>query len=510
MNIPGRNLSEIKSPLGNPILWAIFILYILVSGYTISHHELWGDEVHSWNISKGSGSYFDLIANRRYEGHPPGWYTILWTISKFTHNVAYMQAAQWVLACSVVFMVLFFSPFPIATRMLIPFGYYFLFEYAVISRNYSLAVLFACLICFIIRRDFKYKFLLYYFLLFCMSNVHLLALLLAASFHLYFLLLNIEKKEKTTTIGLHILLGVIIFLPATYFIFPPSDSALNVNFWMKIWSSHQLITLGQAPLRAFIPMPAWWYYNFWNTEFLLEAKTNYSIFNFINPLVVLTLLVSVFFILRKNKKSLALFGANLLLSFILAVAVFALTTARYAGFIYIGFIMAYWLFCYETPVTRINKWMVNILLITQLIAGVFAISKDIQLPFANLYKIDELLKEIPANDKLVTDYWTANAFIAFTDKPAYCIDMKKEISFLLWASDLEVIQKDPYRYCTGLKYFFQKEGVKTTYLISMAPSQSLFKVDPLLSTSFHVTLIDKREGAIEKGSNLYLYQITEQ
>ena len=64
----------------NKLLWTVFITYVVVSGFAISHHELWGDEVHSWNIAKGSGSYADLIVNRRFEGHPPAWYTVLWAI----------------------------------------------------------------------------------------------------------------------------------------------------------------------------------------------------------------------------------------------------------------------------------------------------------------------------------------------------------------------------------------------------------------------------------------------
>ena len=37
-----------------PTLWVVFILYALVSSYAISRHELWSDELHSWNIAKAS------------------------------------------------------------------------------------------------------------------------------------------------------------------------------------------------------------------------------------------------------------------------------------------------------------------------------------------------------------------------------------------------------------------------------------------------------------------------
>lgn len=497
-----------RTALVNPLLWFFFILYIVLLTYTITHHEFWGDELHSWNIAKGSDSFWDLISNRRFEGHPPVWYTILWAISKFTHDVTYIQLAHSITASLVVFLVIFFSPFPFIIRILIPFGYYFLFEYAVLSRNYAIGVLTAFCICLILHKQFKGKLLLYYALLFILSNTHLFALLLACSLHLYFLFLSLEQNKKRNIIALYILLGIIIFLPSVYFISPPSDSQLNAHFWMDKWSPHLLITFGQAPLRSLLPIPAWWNYNFWNTQFLLEAQSNHSILKLPNALIGGLLLALAVLILKSNKKSLILFLTNLFLSFIIAVTVFPMISARYAGFIYIGFITAYWLYCYETPVTRTDKWVSILMLAIQIPGGIFAFIKDIQLPFSNLYKVTELLKEVPANEQAVTDYWALNAVSSYTDKPFYCIDMQKEKSFILWGSDIAQILSNPNRYADGVKTLFEKKGIKQVYMISMAPPQLLHKGNDQLFKLYRVKLIDKREGAIEKGANLYLYRIS--
>ncbi len=448
-----------------------------------------------------------MIANTRYEGHPPGWYTLLWPVSKLTHSVAAIQVTQWIISAAIVFMILFASPFPLSTRILLPFGYYFLFEYAILSRNYAPGVLLALCICLIMHKHFRYHALVYYLLLFLLSNIHLLALLLAISLHGYFLLLNIGQKKKTGTVIAHIIFGGLVMLPAAYFIFPPSDSQLNLHFWMSKWTSQQFITFGQAPLRCFIPLPSWWNYHFWNTEFLLDAKEKYGLLKLINPLIVLTLLLASFFILIPDKKSLALFGVNLLLSFIVAVVFFPMGCARYAGFIYIGFITAWWLYCDETPVDNIRRNLVNVLLTVQVIAGLFAVARDIRLPFSNAYHSDELLKEVPKDKSTVTDYWTLNALSAFTDRSYYCIDLQEKRSFLLWNSDMAKKIGNPLRYTDGLHAFFQQQGINTACLISIHPSEELFQTDSLLSRSFRFTLLDKREGAIEKGGNLYLYEV---
>jgi hypothetical protein len=499
------NITEARYSLIKPILWGVFVLYIVVAGYTVACHELWGDEVHSWNIAKASSSLSDLIANSRYEGHPPVWYIILWTISKFTHNLVYVQIVQLIIASSVVFMVLFYSPFPVITRILIPFGYYFLFEYGILSRNYAIGVLPALCICYILRKDFKYKLLLYYALLFLLSNTHLLAMLLAASLHFYFLLLNIEQKKSINRLFLHIMLGILIFLPALYFIFPPSDSGLNMDFWMNKLDSQHLRIISKTPLRVFIPIPAWWEYNFWNTQFLLKLQEKYSFLRPVTLLLSIGILGVVWLVLKDNKKSLSLFVANLLLTFSVAI-IFPLTTQRYIGFIYIGFIAALWLYCYEMPSSRKNSLLIHILLATQVIAGVFTISKDIQLPFSNSYRVNELINEVPGNEKIVTDYWCVNTISAFSDKTFYCIGLDREVLFLLWKKEFDT--RVPGVYLNSIKKLFEKERLKKIYLISTYSPQIIFQLDNQVGKFFQLELVDKREGAIEKWSNLYLYQVS--
>jgi hypothetical protein len=502
-----RNLIDTKFfPTAKPWLWVVFIVYIIVASYTMFHHEMWADELHSWNIAKASNSLFDLIQNRRYEGHPPLWYIILWSISKFTHNLVYVQAVHLLIAILVVFVILFYSPLPTTTKILLPFGYYFLFEYAILSRNYTLGVLAAFLICIIIQKNCKYKLVWYYCLLLIMSNVHLLALILAGSLHLYFLLLNIEQKKKRHIICLHFFLGLLVFLPAIYFIFPPSDSTLNISL---SFNASRFAEDMQTTLRAFIPMPAWWEYNFWNIQFLLDLHKRYSILKVISPLLSFGLIGLGCYILRDNKKSLLLFTANIIVTFIVGIF-FALATQRYSGYIFIGFVVAYWLYCYDKPVPENRNTIINTMLVVQLIAGIFIVVKDIRLPFSNSYRIKELISKAPLNEKIVTDYWSVNTISAYTEKPVYSLMAEKELSFLSLGSDINVKQFAALKniYCYYLYIYFEKKQSKTLYMVANQSPKELSAMDPKLFTSFHVQLTDKIDGAIEKGSNFYLYKIS--
>ena len=471
------------------------------------HHELWGDEIHSWNIAKASLSFFDLLSNTRYEGHPPIWYVMLWSISKLTHDPVALQFLNLIISCAIVFIILFYSPFPIIIKALIPFGYFFIFEYSILSRNYAISILIAFCICIIIHKDFKKKIAVYYVLLFLLSNTHLLSLLLAASFHLYFLLQLKEQHKKYKLLLLHSFIAIVVFLPAVYFIFPPADSSLGTNYWLTRWKSIQLLSIVQLPVRAFIPIPLWAEYHFWDTNFLIGTGKLSAYSKLLTLLVSSGLVLLIIFLLKQNKKSLFFFLFNLLL-FVLISFVIPFTNERHVGFVFIGFLIALWFYSHSRLISKSQKWIIVLLLSLQVIGGLIAITKDNQHPFSNSYRVNELLKKIPAGEKIVTDYWCLNTLSAFTDKSYYCVDLQKEASYLLWNSELNSALKKDDRYSSGITAVLKQDSVNKIYMISIQRPGKLSQLDGNLYDLFNIKLIDKIEGAIEKGSDLYLYELT--
>lgn len=502
-----HSLSSGRNSFTHPLLWFVFGLYLIVLCFTMYHHELWGDELHSWNIAKGSSNFFDLLRNIQYEGHPPVWYTVLWSISKCTHNPVYMQLAQLSVALLTVFVLLFYAPFPESVKVLLPFGYFFLYEYAILSRNYAIGILAGFLICIIIRKQFRYKFYVYYLLLFLMSNVHLFALVLATSLQVYCVLYLIEQKKTKEVIIFHVLLGILVLLPAVYFILPPSNSQLNTGFWLSRWSVSQLAIDVQSGLRAMVPIPAWWQYHYWNTQFIFELQSKLRILRFITPVLSLLLIGLGYFILKDHKKSAVLFLVNVSLTLLLGV-IFTMGSLRHVGFIFISFIVAYWFYCKERTVDHSKKIMLHILLLLQLAGGIFMCVKDILLPFSNAYRITELIRKVPVNGKIVTDYWALNVLSAYTDQSFYCIDLQKTASFLLWENKAMQALYAPEPYCAGMHAYFKQNAIRTAYLISIKSPQSLKGVDSMFLKRYEVQLLDQKTGAVEKGSNLYLYKIS--
>jgi hypothetical protein len=494
-----------RPPLARERLWLIFFIYVILLGIGCINHEMWTDELNSWDISKGSGSYAELLFNRRYEGHPPGWFTLLWALSKFTHDVSSIQVLQWLIALTTVFLLLFFSPIPSRSKVLIPFGYYFLWEYGVFSRNYNIAILLAFFICMIIRREFRYKLVLYYLLLFLLSNIHLLGILLAISFHGYYLLLEKERGKSFGTLAAHAVLAVLILLPSIWLGLPPGYG--HGHDLPQQPAAYRFRTLYEMPLRAFLPIPAWWKAHFWNSHFLLALSDKPVLSASIFLPVTLALLFLAYRYLWDEGKSRALFTINLVSSLLIGTSLVSLLTSRYSGFIFIGFLVAWWLYCEEKPVA--DDWLqpINLFLFLAIAGGLFAFWQDLRRPFSNDGKVVELLREVPAGQEWVTDFWTFTPVVAYTDRPAYCVDMGKELSFIVWGVDIPALQKDANRYTHGLNRLFEQQGLRQVYLITHAPLDMLEGADGQLRTTYTFSLVDGRTGSIDTGGDLYLFRI---
>lgn len=125
-----------------PWLLAALVIYGLVLALTLLHHEPWRDELQAWLIARDAENLQELWHNTRYEGHPILWHFLLFLAARLWPNPAAMQILHFLVAFTVAALLLFCAPFPFPLRVGLTFSYFFLYEYAVISRNYALTALF--------------------------------------------------------------------------------------------------------------------------------------------------------------------------------------------------------------------------------------------------------------------------------------------------------------------------------------------------------------------------------
>ena len=118
--------------------WVALGLYAAAVAFAIRFHEPWADEAQAWQIAR-SLPLWRMFHVLRYEGSPGLWHLLLWCLIRLHVSYAGMHWVTGVVALGGVAVLLFDSPFPRWLKLLLPFGFFLLFQYAVVARNYVLA-----------------------------------------------------------------------------------------------------------------------------------------------------------------------------------------------------------------------------------------------------------------------------------------------------------------------------------------------------------------------------------
>ncbi len=117
--------------------WLALAGFVAVSTVLMFLHEPWRDEVQPWLIARNSDSLSALVHNTRAEGHPLLWFLVLWIPAHLTRSFLALQAIHLAIATAAAACVLWRAPFSRWQRVAFVFGYFPLYEYGPIARNYA-------------------------------------------------------------------------------------------------------------------------------------------------------------------------------------------------------------------------------------------------------------------------------------------------------------------------------------------------------------------------------------
>ncbi len=159
----------------------VTLLFVLICGSTLPFHEMWRDELQAWLIARDSNTIRDLFAAIRYEGHPAIWYLLLFGVTRITHQPEAMQLLHLAIAAGAVFLFAHAAPFPKWARLVFGLGYFTVYEYGVIARNYSLGLVFLYAAAALFPRRREHPWILG-LLLALAAHTSVLALIVAAAF----------------------------------------------------------------------------------------------------------------------------------------------------------------------------------------------------------------------------------------------------------------------------------------------------------------------------------------
>jgi hypothetical protein len=272
-----RALNHSRYPSAFPLL--IAALFLLLCGTFIFRHALWRDEAQAFLLGRDSHSLGQLLYNLRYEGHPPLWHFLIFLLTRLTPRPEAMQAMHLLMAAGSVYLVARYSPFPWPIKILFPFGYFPIFEYGIISRNYQLFLLLTLALCALWHHR-RFSFLWTGILLALLCLTHVLGDILAAGLGMMFLADALFTRAGRSAIRQHpwrFLSGLLIAgagaAASVHCLIPPPDTGFMPG-WTFQWDLDHFRDKVSTLWLALVPIPERTV-NFWNTNILDDALAQY-------------------------------------------------------------------------------------------------------------------------------------------------------------------------------------------------------------------------------------------
>ena len=339
--------------------FGLTFLFLAVGAFTVSHHEMWRDEIQAWLLARDSTSVFNLFANLKYEGHPGLWHLCLMPLSRISHSPVLMQMLHFLVTSVTVYLFVRYAPFNWFQKLLFCFGYFVLYEYAIVARNYALGLLLITVFCVLFKERYK-RFIWVGCVLFLLAHtsVHALIVVIAIGIALcceyvfggrFLSPLNQELKaiEHKRSIWIGFTLIGIGIMTAVLQLNPPPDTGFAVA-WNFNYNAKRANDIVKLIFRAYLPIPKTTLH-FWGSNVL----TSYPLFQTIQvPLCYFLLLFSVLLFLKRPTALLTYFISTFGLLTFFYVKYHG--SIRHHGFLFLTFLMCCWIYR-ESPAVNFSK-----------------------------------------------------------------------------------------------------------------------------------------------------------
>lgn len=173
--------------------WGVLALYSLIIIIGAAHHEPWSDEAQSWLIARDN-NLPGILGLLPSEGHPPLWYLILYPV---THAGLPYEVIKWItvaICTASAYLLIFKTRIHIVLKLLLPFSYLFLFEYAHFGRSYCLIIFFVTAILSMYENRYN-KPWLYAICIVGLFNTHILVFPLAFGLTMLYIIDAAQYKQ---------------------------------------------------------------------------------------------------------------------------------------------------------------------------------------------------------------------------------------------------------------------------------------------------------------------------
>ena len=125
----------------------VLVLFAAAISIVSAFHEPWKDETQAWRLAIDSHGLRALVYNARYEGHPVLWHVLLQLVGHVSRSWWAVAVVHVAIACAAAWLVLRHARFSRLQKVLLVFGYFPAYEYAVVARPYGLGMMLAFAAC---------------------------------------------------------------------------------------------------------------------------------------------------------------------------------------------------------------------------------------------------------------------------------------------------------------------------------------------------------------------------
>jgi hypothetical protein len=428
--------------------------FAIVLALVAAFHEPWNAETQSWRLAIDSDGFAALAHNARYEGHPLLFHFILQLVGHLSRAWWAAAATNAVIACAAAWMVLRFAPFGRLEKALVIGGYFLLYEYGVIVREYGLGVLLAFAACAAWTAP-RRRWILAIVCLVLMSNTSVLGFLVALAAGAAFVMdviwpdgpepPRISRRLLVVGATCLVLVAVLAVVVARQVI-PPGGAAYKgegvaVVGRMSAYDIGWSLTL---PLRAMLPLAPIGEGTVQANRWAFEPGGRATLGLEVLLSGALVALGCVMTVRRRTALAFYLIGTLGLVAFFL---LFVRGYVRHHGHIAIVWIMAAWLSRSGPPTAwpaaiepfaerarrvapRVLRWS----LVPMTLAAVEFSIGDLVLPYADVVAVANLLRSRGLVDRPIIGVARSNAAAvgALLDRDVFLPREGRRSKFVIW------------------------------------------------------------------------------
>ncbi|MEZ0297676.1 MAG: hypothetical protein ACAI35_14600 [Candidatus Methylacidiphilales bacterium] len=482
--------------------WIITLVYVVSLAVMMFRHDMWRDEFQAWAIASQSPTLSDLWYNLQFEGHPALWHVLLWICHQLGGPLQSMQVLHLLIGAGVVWIFARWAPFGFWHRMLFALGYFPLYEYGMISRNYSIGILLLFIGCVLLtRREGHTKSLLTGVVIFLLFQTSAFGAILALALCVWLVTDNVlqVKSLQEPSASYTQLLAPLFMAGAGFALFflqiylrRTDNGALGPAPGV---SDRIIIALSNLP-RALFPNPQVFtkpWYDKWNSTWVTDVISIDQGKLFVSPALFLIIMVITCAYLWNRRRALMFFlagiGGMLLFTYFFVMA----DTIRYAGSCFFIWIVAVWFAKSEQPVQPdpepdaapnqgllAEAWhflrtgqglqiTVTASLIASCVATLQLSQVEATVPFSQSGTLAQWLREEPQSKLKTVVYpeYIGTPIAVLNGKPFYSLARQGDAVFSIWKPENIWIPKEElYKRLNAL---LVKEAPKEIVYISNVP-----------------------------------------